>query len=261
MKKVLWTDDPAKIQGEIDALVASKTELICGRGGMQALKQLACVGKTTAKRERMFVLFHPQEPSCGEQSCLFYYKTKGNSLRFFECARRKRAGDFVAFAYPRQIFFVQRRQHERVIANAGSTVTLSIKDKQRMGKGRVVDLSMRGAKLLFEAPAQLAVGASLYHITFSLTYRDAKVQSKIFLEEAQVVWLAEDDGGEEVAAGISFASSEESAKLLACFIELRLVEESCGPIMKVGAEPAPQTPPMPDAFQPGDFDGEDIPDF
>jgi hypothetical protein len=223
--KDLWTEDAETIQKEMDSLVENKIQLICGRRGSENITKLPAVGKTVTKNGSVLVLLHPHEPTCSSETCTFYYNSKGNPLRVFECKRVKKAENFVGFEYPKQIFNIHRRKFERVETPNTSVVTFSFHNKQRIHNGTVGDISLEGAKLLVDLPGEIAKGAILCHVTMTICYRISNVQTVLLIPEAQVIW-SKCTNEVTHTIGIKFTLSEKDQDALSNYIDLRLIEAS-----------------------------------
>lgn len=223
--KEIWTEDAATIQKEIDYLVDHKIELICGRRSNEIISKLPVVGKTSTKNSSIFILLHPNEPTCSSETCIFYYHRKGNPLRVIECKRVKKAANLVGFELPRQIFNIYRRKFERVTTPSNSVATFSLQHKQRIYYGTVGDISLEGAKLFADIHGKLATGAILCHITLTICYRISKVETVIIIPESEIVWSKFEN---EVTntVGIKFSLSEKDLDALSKYIDLRSIEES-----------------------------------
>lgn len=223
--KEIWLEDAESIQQEMESLVEQKMELICGRTGKEITTKLKLVGKTTTKTGPLFILLHPHDPTCGSEECTFFYHSRGNPLRVFECKRVKKAENFVGFEYPKQIFNIHRRKFERVTTPNNSVVTFSIQRKQRIHNGAVGDISLEGAKLLVNLPGVIEKGVILCHIALTVYYRISKVQTSLTIPEAEVIWTkCENDVTHTV--GIKFVLSEKDTDALSNYIDLRGIEDS-----------------------------------
>lgn len=225
--KELFTDDPLLIKQEIDALVANKVQLICGRRGGAELKKLPAVAKSKAGGTDLLVLFHPHEPTCDVSTCEFFYRVSGSPLRCFEAVRVKKAADFLGLKYPKAIYSLHQRQYPRVLTprNRDSTVSCSLRGKQRLYTGTVDDISMQGAKLLIAIPVKLEVGDVLCHLSLVLCSRLSSIyEARLAIHEAKVVWLKE-DGGQVHTVGVNFAIEGRLEDVLSNYIDLRSIED------------------------------------
>lgn len=266
MKKILWTDDVATIRQEIDTLVQEKTGLVCGRRGLKNITRLVVIAKTEVRDSTIFVLLHPHEPSCGSDTCTFYYHRPGFPLRFFACRRVKKAGDYVGYELPERIFYIHRRKHDRVTTPHTSTITFSLLQKQRIYNGKIDDISIQGAKVLVNIPMELAAGTKLFHITITLCLRESLVQTVLFVAEAEIVWSKCAESLTTII-GIRFAVAGNHLEALTNYIDLRLIEDA-----RKGGEPqaglAGTAPAQPKSlpiyespFVGEDADDDDIPLF
>lgn len=226
--KEIWTEDAETIQKEMDSLVENKIELICGRRRDKNILRLPVVGKATATTGFIFIVFHPHEPSCSSETCIFYYHSKGNPLRVFECKRVKKAEKFVGFEYPKKIINIYQRKFERVSTPNNSFVTFSFQHKQRIYNGTVGDISLGGVKLFVDIPGALAKGEILCHVTLTICYRISKGQTVLIIPEAEIIWCKFEN---EVTntVGIKFTLSGKELDALTKYIDVRSMEESCKP--------------------------------
>jgi hypothetical protein len=260
MKKILWSDDEGIIRREIDILVQEKTALVCGRRGLKNVLRIPVVAKTAATTGGVIlVLHHPHEPSCKSGSCMFYYHRPGNPLRYFECVRVKKAGDYVGYELPRQIYYIHRREHDRVATPQSSTVTFSLQQKQRIHNGTMDDISIQGAKVSVNMPLELAAGTTLCHITLTLCLRASLLQTVIFVPEAVTTW-SKCANSVTSLLGIKFILSGNELAALQNYIDLRLIEDAdvMGEGIQGDANPAaPTTNP----FMAADGDDDDLPLF
>jgi|GEM_PF-6412920 len=223
--KDLWIEDEAAIQQEVDSLVQNKVELLCGRRGASNVTKLPVIGKTLTKSGPVFILLHPHEPSCDSESCVFYYHSKGNPLRVFECKRLKQADKYVGFEYPKQIYNIHRRKFERVSTPDTSSASFCFAGKQRIFKGTVGDISLAGAKIVADLPGTYAKGTKLSNITLNICYRISKAQVVLVIPEAELIWSK---GEKDVTntIGIQFTLSVKDNDALANYIDFRIIEES-----------------------------------
>jgi len=221
----IWTEDAETIQQEMATLVDNKTELMCGRRNSETITKLPMIGKTLTKNGPIFIVLHPHEPSCSTDTCTFYYHTKGNPLRAFDCKRVKKAENFVGFEYPKRIINIHRRKYERVNTPNNSIATFSVLNKQRIHHATVGDISLEGAMLLVDIPGPMEKGAILCHVTLTICFRISKVQTVIIIPEAELAWSKFDN---EVTntIGIKFSLSEKYYDALSKYIDLRSIEES-----------------------------------
>ncbi len=226
MKKIIWTEDVETIRQEIDLLVHNKTELICGRRGLRNINRYPVVAKTTMKSGvGIFVLFHPQAPSCNSDTCAFYYHRPGNPLRFFECTRVKKAEKYVGYELPRRIYYIHRRKFERVTTPHTSAGTFSLQLKQRIYNGIIDDVSIQGAKILVDMPLELAPGTKLCHVTLTLCLRASERQTVIFVPEAEIIW-SNYANSVTTLLGLRFSPDVDYSALLTSYIDLRLIEDA-----------------------------------
>ena len=226
--KNIFSEDPETIEKEIDSLVESKTELICGRRGAEKIKKFAVVGKTTIKERQAFILLHPDEPTCSSGTCLFYYHSKGQPLRVFECKRIKKAENFVGFEFPTQIFNIYQRRSGRVTTPSTSVVTFCVKNKQRIHYGTIGDISLEGAKLFVDVPGELASGTGLCHIALTVRYRLSEIQTVLTVPEAEIVWSHCEQERTKIV-GIRFTLSQDDHNSLSSYIDIRSIEAAYKP--------------------------------
>ena len=223
--KDIWTEDAETIHKEVDFLVEHKIELVCARRGSADITKLTVVGKANSKNGPLFVLLHPHEPTCSSETCTFYYHSKGSPLRVFECKRAKKAEKFVGFEFPKQIFNIHRRKHERVTTPNNSVGVFSFLHKQRIYNGTVADISLEGARLLVDIPGPVAKDTTLCHVTLTICYRISKAQIVLLIPEVKIAWSKFE---QEITntIGIQFLLSEKDQDALSNYIELRTIEES-----------------------------------
>nr|MBF0223497.1 PilZ domain-containing protein [Desulfobulbaceae bacterium] len=225
MKKIIWSEDVETIRREIDLLVQGKTGLVCARRGLKNSTRLPAVAKTSASSGEIFVLHHPHEPSCNSDTCTFYYHRQGNPIRFFTCKRIKKAGGYVGFELPKQIYYIHRRKYDRVTPFYASDVTFSLPQKQRVYNGVIEDIAIQGAKILVSIPQKVAVGTTLCHVSINLCLHGARVQTVIFAPEAEIIWSQYANFVTSLV-GIRFFLAEKHAAVLAEYIDLRLIVQA-----------------------------------
>ncbi|MDD5760041.1 MAG: PilZ domain-containing protein [Desulfobulbaceae bacterium] len=225
MKDILTGDEDA-IRKEMDFLIEHKMELICSRRTPGSGAKLVVVGKTSNEKSgAILVVRHESEPTCSSGICTFYYHSKGDLLRSFQCKRLKKAGDFVGFEFPKQIVDNQRRKSERMATPGKSGAIFSCQSQQEALRGTVEDISLQGAKILADIPLQLAVGSTLANITLTLCYRMSEIQTIIVIPEAEIGWAKCEDGATS-ALGIKFVLAEKYMDALINYMDLRSIEES-----------------------------------
>lgn len=221
--KNLWTDDADTIRQEIEFLIENKISLICGRRGLERMAKLPISGITISNNVPLLILYHPHEPSCSFNKCIFYYHVKGNPLRVFECTRIKKADKFVGFELPKQIFNIHKRVSQRIATPNNSIATFSIQNKQRIYNGIVEDISLEGTKLQVDIPAMLSKGSILCHITLTIYYvKSLKDETVINIPEAEVAW-AKCDKERTTTVGLKFVLSEKNLDKLSNYIDLRSI--------------------------------------
>lgn len=222
----IWTEDPALIREEIEFLIANKIDLICGRRGTNNLTKLALKGTGESKVGDLIILFHPHEPTCQSNSCVFYYHKQGFPLRFFEVERVKKVNKLLGLKFPSRIFNIHRRNHERVATPHKSMATFSLRNKQRVHHGKIEDISLAGAKLTVDIPTVMAVGDIICHITCTLCSWFRTVQdTQLHIPEAKVVWL-KDDGEKTTTLGLQFDLVAKGLDTLSNYIDQRMIEEA-----------------------------------
>ena len=224
--KELWTNDIQKITKEIDALVESKAEVICGSRGKREIKKLALVTKSkTPAGDQLLVVHYPEEPSCSSDKCLFYYHLPGKPLRCFEAERVKKVQDLMGLKYPVAIYNIHNRQFPRVKTAGNSTVVFSLLNKQRLLYGKVEDISLEGAKFLANVPVSIAVGDTLCHLTLTLCSRFSSIdETTVHVPEAKVIWLKGDENVTR-AMGVKFLWHGKTQEALSTYIDLRSIED------------------------------------
>lgn len=224
--KDIWSEDEEAIRKEMDFLIEHKMELVCSRRTPGSGSKLVVVGKTqNEKSGAILVVRHENEPTCSSGICTFYYRSKGDSLRSFQCKRLKKAGDFVGFEFPKQIVDNQRRKSERMATPKPSAALFSCPSLQETLQGTVEDISLQGAKIVAGIPVPLAVGSKVVNITLTLCYRMSDIQTIIVIPEAEVGWaMCESEGTS--ALGIKFSLAEKYMDALINFMDLRSIEES-----------------------------------
>lgn len=223
MKK-LFTNDPEEIAKEINSLIEHKAELICGKGGTTEIQKVPLVAKSKTTTDDLFITLHP-DPPCDSTKCPFYYNAKGAPLRYFEAERVKKAEQLLGLKYPKEIYSVYRRKHPRVKAARQSIVTFSILNRQRIYTGNIFDISLNGAQLLVDIPAQLSKADTLCALSFTLCSRLlADYEEIITLPTARIVWLKSAE--ERIhAMGIHFKADEKALDDLSRYVYLRSIED------------------------------------
>lgn len=222
----IWTEDPELIRQEIELLIANKVDLICGRRGAGNLTKLSIKGTGQSKAGDLIILYHPHEPTCKSNSCVYYYHIKGQPLRFFEVERVKQVNKLLGLKFPTRIFNIHRRNHERVTTPPPSRATFSLLNKQRVHTGKVDDISMAGAKLTVEIASVMAVGDLICHLSLILCSHYRTVEdTQIQIPEARVIWLK---GEEEktTTLGVQFQLVDKGIDLLSNYIDQRNIEIS-----------------------------------
>jgi len=224
--KTLLTDDANKIQDELGQLIQAKARLFCVRRVKEnlALGQLYALAITHAGSDDLLVLHHPHEPSCASPTCMFYYHRQGKPLRYFESVRVKKAQRYLGLMMPQEIFNIQRRRFPRVPTAPESAAVFFIKNKQRLSRCTVADVSLGGAKIVGSIPAVVSKGDVVVPLTISLFKRFASHDEiRILVPEATVVW-SQVLGGETRSMGIRFSLSGEGRQALSDYIDLRAIE-------------------------------------
>ncbi|MBA3015195.1 MAG: PilZ domain-containing protein [Proteobacteria bacterium] len=224
MKK-LFTNNPTEIAEEINSLITNKGALVCAKGGTSdKMKKLPLVAKSKSSAGDLMVILHPDHP-CDSDKCSFYYATAGAPLRYFEAARVKKAKQFLGLQYPTEIYNVFRRKSPRVQTARKSTITFSILHKQRVYSGKVVDISLNGAQLSIDLPAQLSTGDTLCALSFILCSRLlADYEETITLAEAKIVWIQTEEERNHTL-GINFEPDDNARDALENYINLRKIED------------------------------------
>lgn len=223
--KYLFTNDPQVISKEIATLIESEGHVICSKDGTKNFKKLAVKGKISSPVGELFVINHPHEPTCASDTCLFYYHTKGNSLRCFETQRVSKSNNLLVLKYPTAIYNIHSRVNPRVKTAGNSRLTFSIRNRQRVLTGKVADISQQGAKLLVNIPSVLSPGDLLYHLTMALCSRFPFVdEAHLHVPEAKVMWLKGDEDHTHTL-GVKFTLPEKSLDALENYIDLRSMED------------------------------------
>ncbi len=222
--KNIFSEDPAAIEKEMDSLVKNKTELICGGRGTGNIKKFTVVGKTIIENTHFIILSQQDGPTPSSGPYLFYYHSKVNCLRVFECTTVKKVHEFVCFEYPKQICNIYQRAAGRVTTPSNSVITFFVEKKHRIFNGSVRDISLKGAKLQVDIPGYLAKGALLYHIALTIRYHLSEIQTVINIPEAEVAWS---DCAHDVTntLGIKFTLPQHDHVALSNYIDIRSIEE------------------------------------
>jgi len=224
--KTLLTDDIDQIHDEFDRLIQAKTRLFCVRRIKDnlALGELYVQATTKVGGDDLLVLYHPHTPSCTSPTCLFYYHTKGQPLRFFESPRVKKADKYLGLKLPREIYDIQRRRFPRVLAMPNSMAIFSFQHKQRVHHCTVADVSLGGARIVGTIPSVVAKGDVITPLTISLYRRSAsREETRVHVPEAEVKWAVV-EGSQTQAMGIRFSLPDKARQVLADYIDLRMIE-------------------------------------
>jgi len=224
--KELWSDDNSVIAQEIQFLIDNKIQLICGRRGPNNMKRLRVKGTTKSKADMLLVLHHPHEPTCKKSTCLFYFQKKKNNLRYFECEKAKKAGDFLGFMFPAEIYEIHRRNFKRVETPTNSSVSFSIENKQRIYNGNVEDISIDGAKFSVNVPTAMAKEDVVTNLTLTLhCYARFNDEVRLHIPQAKVVWLKGSDVTTHTL-GVQFVLLGRDHDKLSDYIQIRSLEEA-----------------------------------
>lgn len=153
-----------------------------------------------------------------------FYRKEGQ-VRAFRGVIVKNAAWHAALALPREIFQLQRRQKERVVTPEPSGVVFTLKERQRLLRGRVLDVSLEGAKVNGCFSDELGQGTVLGPLSFSLSRRFYRSEVMEFTAgEAVIAWHEVRDG-KTVTMGLQLQTASRERNKLAAYIQERLEED------------------------------------
>jgi len=224
--KQLWTEDAEMIRQEMDLIVQEKIRLFCIRRSVQNMKKLIAHGITQTEAGPLLILDHPHEPTCSQSTCNYYYHRKGQPLRCFECVKGKRVETYLGMTFPTRIFDIQRRRHPRVDTPDTSSATFSFQNKQRVHYGKVLNVSLAGARLAGDIPTIVKKGEIITPLVLTL-HQQLYVgeETRIHIPEATIKRVLADDE-RTMELGVHFSLPTDEHQTMADYIEMRNIEET-----------------------------------
>jgi hypothetical protein len=228
--KQLWTEDTAEIENELIQIIDKNARLFCFKAGSKVVKKLSVQGTAAKSKTKLLVLYHPHEPTCAKDTCMFYYHLPGRTIKFFEAPRVKRVDKFLGLGFPTKIYKIQRRRHARISTPHDSSATFTIKNKQRINYGKVENLSAKGAYITCDLPSLIPKGAFITHLSMTVYLRlNPKEETILDIPEAKVVRTSAMVGRTK-ELGVQFELSGKMMDILGSYLDVRNIEDSTSAI-------------------------------
>jgi len=221
-----WTEDSRKILKTITRLIKANTPLHLYQKGVPPHTVYAreIINK---KKGALLLLFKPGSSRVKQEKCFISFQPKGQPLYGFEGIPLLESEQHIAMSFPEAIYRVQRRKHARVETPGNSKAVFTFRNRHRIQNCRVLDFSMRGARLVGEIFGEVKKGDVIEPISLSLCSRYSATEERINLPEATVTRVVERPDN-ETELGIFFKVPQNNLELadtVELYIQMRMIEE------------------------------------
>ncbi len=151
------------------------------------------------------------------------FRDKARLWNHFYCKVMQATKDTLVTTFPAQFFLLQRRQHYRVEAPRGSTVSFGYKERQIDGL-EVKNISAGGLLMCSRSPLEFPPQADIHDLLIALPVKDASEPLLLTCRKATIVRSEEIKHSKSVCFGVEFQPTAKEEDALIRYVRQRELE-------------------------------------